>query len=226
MPESSSSPLTSLQRRIAYEFRDPALLERAVTHPSLLPEQPGLTESNQRLEFLGDAVLQILLAEELFRLFPHDREGPLTRRRSLLVNRAILAALAREIGLDACLRLGTSEEASGGRGRASALGDAFEALVGAIYLDARLDRTREIVLGIYGDLPARLAPTEEGDNPKGRLQELVQPVHGNNALRYDVTQVSGVDHAREYEVEVYLLERSIGRGRGSSKKLAEEAAAR
>jgi ribonuclease III len=224
--EFTPNPLVTLQRRISYEFRDPSWLERAVTHPSLLQERPDLTESNQRLEFLGDAVLQILLGEQVFHLFPLDREGLLSKRRSLLVNRAILAELALEIGLDACLRLSASEESTGGRTRPSSLGDAFEALVGAIYLDSNLDRTREVVLGIYGDLAARLAPTEQADNPKGRLQELVQPMHGNNALRYEVTEISGEDHARDYEVEVYLLDRPLGRGRGPSKKLAEEAAAR
>jgi ribonuclease III len=226
LSDSRSNSLATLQGRIAYEFRDLSWLERAVTHPSLLQERPELTESNQRLEFLGDAVLQILLGEQVFHLFPQDREGLLSKRRSLLVNRAILTELALEIGLDSCLRLSASEESTGGRTRPSALGDAFEALVGAIYLDSNLDRAREVVLGIYGDLAARLAPTEEADNPKGRLQELVQPVHGNNALRYEVTQISGEDHAREYEVEAYLLNRPLGRGRGPSKKLAEEAAAR
>jgi ribonuclease-3 len=218
--------LAALQHRLAYRFRDSALLERAVTHPSFLPEHPEVAESNQRLEFLGDAVLQILLAEELFRLFPHDREGLLSKRRALLVNGTFLAQLAREIGLDACLRLGASEEATAGRTRASSLGDAFEALAGGIYLDSDLATARRIVLSVYGDLSARLAATEEADNPKGRLQELVQPVHGNDALRYEVTRADGQDHVREYEVAVFLLGRPLGTGRGSSKKLAEEAAAR
>jgi ribonuclease III len=221
-----SPPLAALQGRIGYQFRDLAWLDRAVTHPSLLQERPELTESNQRLEFLGDGVLQIIFAEELFRRFPNDREGLLSKRRALLVNRGILAELAREIGLDACLQLSASEESTGGRSRSSSLGDAFEALVGAVYLDSNLDTVRQVVLGIYGDLPARLAPTEESDNPKGRLQERIQPVHGNNALRYEVTRTSGEDHAREYDVEVYLLDRVLGKGRGTSKKLAEEAAAR
>ena len=220
-----SDALASLQARLAYPFRDPALLAVAVTHPSLVPEHPG-TEHNQRLEFLGDAVLQILLAEELFKRFPHDREGLLSRRRALLVNGPFLAQLAREIGLDACLRLGASEETTGGRTRPSSLGDAFEAVAGAIYLDSDLATARRVVLAVYGDLTARLASTEETDNPKGRLQELVQPAHGNDALRYEVLRTDGEDHARDYEVAVFLLDRQLGTGRGSSKKLAEEAAAR
>ena len=226
VPDSPPTPLDPLQRRIAYTFRDPALLERAVTHPSYLPDHPGAGESNQRLEFLGDAVLQILIGEALFHQYADNREGPLSRRRALLVNGTTLANLAREIGLDACLRLGASEESTGGRSRAAALGDAFEALTGALYLDSDLTQTREVVLRIYGDLRARLAPLEESDNPKGRLQEMVQPLHGNTALRYEVVRISGEDHAREYEVAVYLLDRLLGTGGGTSKKLAEEAAAK
>jgi ribonuclease III len=217
--------LAQLESRIGHAFRNRALLERAVTHLSYLPDHPEVVESNQRLEFLGDAVLQILIAEELYDLFPSEREGALSRRRSLLVNGTFLAELARETGLEVCLRLGASEESTGGRARASSLGDAFEALVGAVYLDSDLDEVRRVVRRVYGDLAVRLAPMETADNPKGRLQELVQPEHGNSALRYDVVHIAGEDHAREYEVAVYLLDRRLGVGRGTSKKLAEEAAA-
>lgn len=221
-----TTSLSRLQARLNYEFKDLGLLERAVTHLSFLPEHPLEKEGNQRLEFLGDAVLQILIADELFRLFPEDREGLLSKRRSLLVNGNMLASLAREIGLDECLRLGKSEESSGGRTRVSALGDAFEALAGALYLDGGLETARKILLGVYGDLLGRLAPMEGADNPKGRLQELIQPTHGNHALRYEITATEGEDHARAYLVAVFLLDHELGRGRGLSKKLAEEAAAR
>ena len=222
----SVPPLEQLQARLTYDFRNVALLERAVTHASLLQDDPNVGESNQRLEFLGDAVLQLVLTEALFNLYPGDREGMLSKRRAALANGVFLARMAREIGLDACLRLGASEESSGGRGRAAALEDAFEALLGAIYLDSDLPTARRIILGLYGDLPERLATVEDVENPKGRLQELVQPRHGNHALRYEVVRIAGEDHAREYEVAVYLLERLLGTGRGSSKKIAEEAAAR
>lgn len=221
-----SDPLEQLQIRIDHTFGNRSLLERAVTHPSLLQDRQDIAESNQRLEFLGDAVLQLVLTEILFELYPGDREGVLSKRRAALANGTFLAQLAREIGLDAALRLGGSEEATGGRTRASALEDAFEALVGAIYLDAGLAVVRHVVLGLYGHLPDRLATVEDVGNPKGRLQELVQPVHGNNALRYDVKDIAGADHARDYEVAVYLRDRLLGSGRGPSKKAAEEAAAR
>ena len=221
-----SDPRAKLETRIGHTFRDRELLERALTHQSYLADHPATVESNQRLEFLGDAVLQILIAEELFQLFPSDREGSLSRRRSMLVNGTFLAQLAREVALEPLLRLGTSEENTGGRMRPSILGDAFEALIGAIYLDAGLAPARVIVRAIYGDLLARLAGIEEMDNPKGRLQDRVQPLHGNDALRYEVVRTDGEDHARTYEVAVYLLDRHLGTGSGSSKKLAEEAAAR
>jgi len=222
----ASPSLATLQQRLGYTFRDPALLERAVTHPSLLPERPDLAESNQRLEFLGDAVLQLVLTEALFRLFPEEREGMLSKRRAALANGTFLTRLARELGLDLCLRLGSSEESTGGRTRASSLEDAFEAMVGAMYLDSDLAAVRGVVLAVYGDLTVRLAGMDTNENPKGRLQELVQSVHGNNAVRYEVAQITDEDHAREYFVEVHLLDRALGVGCGPSKKAAEEAAAR
>jgi ribonuclease III len=218
-------PAAHLVARLGIAFREPQLLERALTHSSYSQDHPG-TESNQRLEFLGDAVLQLILTEELFRLYPLDREGDLSRRRAALTRGEFLAHLARELGLDACLRFGTAEEATGGRARAGASEDAFEALVGALYLDSGFAVARERVLAFYGDLPVRLSRTEDTFNPKGRLQELVQPLHGNDALHYEVVRTEGADHARAFEVAVFLLDRRLGLGRGTSKKLAEEAAAR
>lgn len=217
--------MAALQERLGYAFRDQGLLERALTHPSTLQANPTL-ESNQRLEFLGDAVIQLILTQRLFELFPGEREGGLSKRRAALSKGAFLVQLALEYGLDACLRLAPSEELSGGRTRASALEDAFEALAGAIYLDGGLEAARKSVLAVYGDLQARLAPVESAENPKGRLQEKIQPLHGNHALRYEVALAEGADHAKAYEVVVYLNDRPLGRGRGQSKKLAEEAAAR
>lgn len=221
-----TAALEHLQDRLTYTFRDASLLERALTHTSYLPDHPDVAESNQRLEFLGDAVLQLVLTEALFALFPGDREGLLSKRRAALTKGVFLVELARELGLDRCLLLGASEEATGGRQRASSLEDAFEALVGALYLDSDFGTTRRIVLGLYGDIPERLRATEHEDNPKGRLQEWAQPRHGNHALRYEVVAIEGKDHARAYEVAVFLRDRPLGRGRGTSKKLAEESAAR
>jgi ribonuclease III len=215
-----------LQARIGYSFRDPAHLERALTHASWLQDNPEAPGNNQRLEFLGDSVLQLVLTEALFALYPADREGELTKRRAMLGKGEFLALLAREIGLDACLRLGANEEASGGRSRDAALEDAFEALVGAVSLDGVLEGARGVVLGIYGDLAHRLGSLEGHANPKGRLQEIVQPLHGNQAIRYEVLSTAGADHELRFEVGVFILEKRMGFGSGTSKKLAEEEAAR
>jgi len=221
-----SGDIARLQERIGHAFRDPQLLLRALTHASWVQDNPGGPGNNQRLEFLGDSVLQLVLTEALYALYPADREGELTKRRAVLGKGEFLSRLAREIGLDACLRLGANEEASGGRSRDAALEDAFEALVGAVHLDAGLEGARKVVLRVYGDLGGRLGSLEGHANPKGRLQEIVQPLHGNQALRYEVLGTLGADHEREFEVAVFLLEKRIGSGRGTSKKQAEEEAAR
>ena len=218
--------LNSLQRRLGHVFQDPALLECALTHASYLQDHPEAGPSNQRLEFLGDAVLQLVLSEALFQDYPVDREGALSKRRSTLSQGRFLSRLAHDLDLAGFLRLGQSEEQTGGRQRASILEDTLEAVVGAIHLDGGYATVRQVVLGWYGSLPGRLARTLGADNPKGLLQELVQGEHGNQALRYAVVRATGEPHQREYEVGVYLLDRFLGSGRGSSKKLAEEAAAR
>jgi len=218
--------LAALSVRMEYAFHQPALLIEALTHASFLQENPAAPSNNQRLEFLGDSVLQLILTEELYRLYPMEREGVLSRRRAALTRGDFLSRQARELGLDAALRLSQSEEQTGGRVRASALEDAFEALVGAIYLDSDFPMVRRVVLGWYGPLPTHLNALEDAENPKGRLQELIQPRHGNTALRYEVTRIEGQPHERVFEVQVFLLERKLGTGCGRSKKLAEEAAAR
>jgi ribonuclease-3 len=223
-PVVSEAP-TALESRLGYRFRNPALLREALTHGSYLQDDPAPGAHNQRLEFLGDAVLHFILTDALYRQSTTEREGVLSRRRAILSKGEFLTRLARDLGLDASLRLSKSEEDTGGRTRASILEDAFEALVAAIYLDSDLATTQRVVLAWYGPLTDRLAPAEEAENPKGRLQELVQPEHGNNALRYEVLATTGPRHARAFEVAVFLHAEKLGTGRGSSKKIAEEAAA-
>lgn len=222
----SAASLSALQRRLGHNFANTALLAEALTHPSAVANANAPEPHNQRLEFLGDSVLHFLLTEALFQAFPDEREGVLSRRRAALSKGGFLSVLARELNLGSCLRLGRSELESGGRDRASILEDALEAVVGAVYLDSDFATARKVVLAWYGSLHDRLAPLEDVENPKGRLQELVQPRHGNGALRYVVTATTGPRHAREYEVSVFLLDRQLGTGRGSSKKSAEESAAR
>ena len=218
--------LTALQKRLGYSFRNPTLLTEALTHASYLQEHPEAATHNQRLEFLGDSVLHFVLSDALFREFENEREGVLSRRRAGLTRGDFLSKLAHDLGVDAGLQLGQSEEDAGGRKRPSILEDALEAIVGAIYLDSDFPTVQRVVLHWYGSLAARLALTEEGENPKGRLQEMVQPTHGNSALRYEVTNSTGPKHAREYEVAVFLNDEALGSGKGTSKKAAEEQAAR
>ncbi len=226
MEPPDSAVLDPLQRRLGHVFRDRVLLVRALTHPSYLADHPAAEPGNQRLEFLGDSVLQLVLSEALFALHPDQREGALSKRRAALTQGRFLSRLALDLGLDAGLRLGPSEEQTGGRRRDSILEDALEAVIGAIYLDSDFATVRQRVLSWYGPLDARLDRLLDDDNPKGRLQELVQPVHGNDALRYELVRASGAAHERAYEVAVYLGDRRLGAGRGTSIKKAEEAAAR
>jgi ribonuclease-3 len=222
----SDHTLAQLEARLGHRFRDHALLLEALTHPSYLQDNSEAGAHNQRLEFLGDSVLHFVLTDALYREFPAEREGVLSRRRAALSKGEFLSRLARDLCLEAGLRLGQSEDDAGGRNRDSILEDALEAVIGAIYLDSDLATAQRVVLGWYGPLAARLALTEDAENPKGRLQELVQPAHGNSALRYETVAATGPRHAREYEVAVFLQERRLGTGKGSSKKAAEEAAAR
>ncbi|MDR1789720.1 MAG: ribonuclease III [Opitutaceae bacterium] len=218
--------LDEIQRRLGHVFRDPELPRRALTHPSLAQERDGNTDaSNQRLEFLGDAVLQLILAEALYRERPGDREGDLSKHRAALVKGARLSEIALGLGLDHHLLLGAGEEQTGGRRRPAALEDALEALVGAVYLDSDYPTTRRVVLALYGGLSAQL-PRLAGENPKGRLQEIIQRRQpAATALRYETRHASGADHAREYESVLHLNGTPLATGRGSSKKSAEESAA-
>lgn len=217
--------LEMFQKRIGYRFKAQDLLLSSLTHPSYIQQYPKTEESNQRLEFLGDAVLSAILADKLYEQFPDEREGVLSLNRSALAQGPQLAALARELGLDAVLRLSDGEIKNKGRRRESILEDALEALIGAIFLDSDWKTTRRVVLNWYGDINERLETLLEEHNPKGRLQELVQPVHGNEAIEYMVSSTGGPDHAKFYTVEAHIMGRLMGEGRGSSKKEAEENAA-
>ena len=221
----STSNLSALAPRLGHTFANPALLLQALTHPGYSNEHPADGDHYQRLEFLGDAVIQFVVTAALFHLRPTEREGELSRLRVALTNGIFLGGLARELDLPAHLRLCVSEQKTGGS--PTVAGDAYEAVVGAIFLDAGLPAAQSFILRTYGNLEARLAslPLDEA-NPKGRLQERVQPTHGTGALRYETVLSGGPDHAKEYTSTVWLADRSLGTGRGTSKKVAEESAAR
>ncbi|MES2995471.1 MAG: ribonuclease III [Verrucomicrobiota bacterium] len=213
-----------LESRIQYKFRNSLLLAEALTHPSLAYESQKPHFDNQRLEYLGDAVLQLIVTDELFRMFPDYPEGQMTKLRSQVVSRRALARFALEIDLGEYVMLGRGEETTGGRKRASTLADAFEALIGAVYLDSSLERARELVLGLFKkEIDGMLSDTGER-NPKGELQELLQAIQPQAPV-YRILGESGPDHRRVFQAEVCWCDLVLAVGKGKSKKEAEARAA-
>lgn len=213
-----------LEERIGHQFRDPQLLTEALTHPSVRHEKQRAHFDNQRLEFLGDAVLQLIITEHLFQLFSEAGEGRLTTRRARLVSRESLKMHATKLDLGRHLLLGRGEEASGGRARSSTLADAFEALLGAIFLDGDLETARRFVLT---EMEAELGRLEEEPleiNPKGQLQELLQSISPRSPVYELISQV-GREHEKTFSVRVLWEGKVLGEGVGRSKKMAESAAA-
>ena len=208
-----------LEEQLGYEFRDETLLRKALTHRSA----PG--RSNERLEFLGDSVLQVVVSEFLFSERPDATEGRLSRLRSSLVKDSTLAGIAKDIGLGGQLILGSGEKKSGGHRRASILADTMEALFGAVYLDAGFDAARQVIFRAYGDRIEKLPRGQDLRDPKSRLQEYLQarkiavPV-------YDRENVTGEAHKQHFEYSCSipaLQQKTIGQG--SSRRDAEQAAA-
>ena len=216
--------MNPLEERIGYKFRNSLLLAEALTHSSISLERKDYPFDNQRLEFLGDAVLQLVITEELFRLFPDFTEGQLTKIRTRLVSRTALKVHAVELRLGEHLMMGKGEESSGGRERASTLGDSFEALVGGIYLDGGLASAKKFILRIAAaDLAAVTAEPFE-INPKGTLQELLQSL-APCAPSYEILEESGPEHLKHFRCRVVWDGLTLGEGCGGSKKEAEVEAA-
>ena len=215
-----------LRLRIALPEGSP-LLEEALTHPSFANEQkPDRRIDNQRLEFLGDAVLGLVTSELLMQRFPAANEGELSLMRSLLVNTEALAAWARSVDLAPSLRLGRGADAAGERDRDNVLADAVEAIVGAVYVARGIEGAREIGGLVVGDPLGRLGESRSvGRDAKSELQEQVQ-AEGSSSPLYRVLGTEGPDHRRAFHVGVEVDGEVIGEGRGRSKKLAEQAAAR
>lgn len=213
-----------LQTRIGYTFKQGELLELALTHPSTSNERNKKLATNQRLEFLGDAVLQLFISAELYRRFPNHDEGSLSKLRALLVNREALAqrATALKLGNELCLSRG--EERSGGRNRPSALADAFEALVGAIYLDGGLNQVKKFIRTQFADQIEGADTNPHCGNPKGELQEILQS-KSSVAPEYRLLETDGPDHNRSFLCSVRHSGSELARGTGKSKKEAEMNAA-
>lgn len=214
--------IEALEERISYSFRDRSLIETALTHSSFANEVKRHTKYNERLEFLGDAVLSVIVSDYLFHKF-HLPEGELTKLRASLVCEKTLAIFAGRIGLGQFLRLGRGEEMTGGRERPSICSDAFEALIAAIYLDGGMDAARGFVLPfVTGMLEEHATPFKDY---KTLLQEIIQQ-NPEEKLQYVLVEESGPDHDKHFVVQVHLNSNVIGEGEGRSKKQAEQQAAR
>jgi ribonuclease III len=211
-----------LARRLGHAFRDPTLLMQSLSHRSWCSEQDG-APSNERLEFLGDAVLGLVVAEHCYCAYPDFAEGKLAKVRSAVVNSRVLAEVAEELEVGSVLSLGRGEESSGGRSKTSILADALEALIGAVYLDAGWGPARVLVLRLLGHRIGVVAHEPDIFDHKSRLQELTVRL-GDGTPSY-VVEGSGPDHDRRYVALVYVSDVLRGRGEGSSKKDAEQDAA-
>jgi ribonuclease III len=213
----------ALEQLLQYRFARQGLALRALTHPSFEHEQAGEGDY-QRLEFLGDAILGMMLAETLYSLFPEGSEGDLSRFRSRMADQDTLAAIARKSGLGQFIRLGRGEEQTAGRDKDSILADVLESLIAAVYLDGGLEAARRLVLRLFDDLLDTAESSMKSIDAKSRLQESL------SAMRlpppcYRLAEESGPAHARQYSFQVLVADKVIGQGAGRSKKAAQQAAA-
>jgi len=222
--EAGAEGAANLAERLGHTFGDLSLLQHALAHRSWCGEQDGGAPSNERLEFLGDAVLGLVVAGFTYDRYPHFPEGKLAKVRSAVVNARVLAQVAAGLGVGEVLLLGRGEEGSGGRTKASILADAFEAVLGAVYLDAGWDAAQRLVLRELGAAIERAGEEPDDFDHKSRLQEKAVR-DGEGTPRYVVVG-SGPDHDRAYVAEVYLGGTCWGTGEGRSKKDAEQEAAR
>ena len=204
-----------VMKALGYTFRDEALLRRALTHPS------AGKEDNQRLEFLGDAVLQFIMSEKLYAAHPEEREGALTHRRALLVCEAAQSPIARELGIGEALKMDRGEEQTGGREKPSVLCDAMEAVLAAVYLDGGMDAARAVVERCW---PGEGEVSRPMQDSKGQLQEILQK-HGGETPTYEIIGQSGPPHAPVFRAAVYRGGELLAEGEGKTKKAAEQAAA-
>jgi len=227
LPKKSKPRLVNLdkvQDIIGYRFNNLSLLTLALTHRSYLSNNSKSDESNERMEFVGDSVLGLVIAHQLFSDHPDWREGELTKVKALLVNETTLAEIGMEIGLNQHIFLSTEEEKSGGHERPSIVSDAVESVIAAIYMDGGFEAARKFVLDQIYSRKADVRADSSQRNYKGELLELVQG-RGENMPRYDVVSQTGPDHDKTFNVVVSINGRALGSGVGSSKKEAEQKAA-
>ena len=225
-----TNDLDRFAKRLGHRFQHPELLEQALTHKSVPFEVDGkLRPNNERLEFLGDAVLDLLVSELLMERFPDLDEGGLSKFRASLVNEARLSRIAARLDLGCFLRLGRGEEMTGGREKPSLLADALEAVIAALYLDSRseggVEKTAQVVEQLFDEELPKESSAFISRDYKSELQELAQKLLSTLCL-YELVGAEGPDHEKEFEMAVLINNREYGRGKGTSKKEASQAAAR
>lgn len=218
-------PLSTLEKHLAYSFKNPSLLEEAITHASYFFEHSSSqSHYNERLEFLGDAVLSLSVSEYLFKHLNQVEEGVLTKQRALVVCEKTLVQVAQHIHLGDYLRLGKGEEKNGGRHNVSNLSNAVEAILGAVFLDSDFERAKKLALDL---LKPYLELAQAGKlvyDYKSKLFEWIQKEHHSSAIQFELLETLGPDHAPQFKVAVYLKERCLGLGISNSKKEAEQLA--
>lgn len=218
--------LLELQKKINYYYKDIKLLNRALTHSSYANEHKKYkVKYNERLEFLGDSVLSIVISDYIFNTYPHYPEGELTKLRAIVVCENSLATISKRIEIGQYLLLGKGEEATGGRERLSILADLFEALLGSIYLDGGLESAKKFILDNFKDIINKAATGRLFLDYKTQLQELIQR-NSKSKLEYRVIKEEGPDHNKVFHVEVKDNQNVLGKGSGKSKKEAEQNAAK
>lgn len=224
MPRDESAP-NRLQEKLRYTFHDRSLLETALTHTSFVKSDKKKRAHNERMEFLGDAVLEFCVSEYLYRRYSAMQEGAMTRHRARLVCEQALYAAAVALHVPESLYLGHGEEATGGREKPSIVSDAMEAIIGAVFLDGGVDAARAVVIDVVIRLLEEAHVDERDSDYKTRLQEYVQQDH-IGVLSYVCQDETGPEHQKLFTIRVLLSEKEIGRGTGKSKQLASQAAAR
>jgi ribonuclease-3 len=220
----NKDPLQQVQELIGYRFHDESLLKMSLTHRSYSHASDRDMLSNERLEFLGDSVLDLIIAEQLYRDHPEMNEGELTKTKALMVSESTLAEIGSEIQLNKYLLLALEEERAGGRERASIISDSIESVIAAVFLDGGIEAAREMVLRLIYSCKEDLIADASRRNFKGELLELVQ-ARGEGFPRYEVVSETGPDHEKIFTVNVYVAGEKVGNGSGSTKKEAEQKAA-
>jgi len=221
----SDAPLEDIQERIGYRFRDRDLLHTALIHSSYANEYNNSLQHNERLEFLGDAVLELIISEALYLKYPQTREGDLTRMRARLVSEPALADMARRLELQSHLYLGRGEEIQGGRERDAILCDAIESILGAVFLDSGFESVKEVILRLFEDMwPTHTTRSQPRKDAKSKLQEITQKQYQERP-KYYLLDSFGPEHAKTYQVEIALPDGSTHTAEASSLKKAEQLAA-